>query len=594
MKIFTFILVLLASSFINAETYTPKSIGIIYRNGVSSTDDYLYDELTFMDKYSSGALLPNGERMMFRLGQEYYKMYTNLIETEENGQKYEVYSYSDTAVKCTASSKAFLTGLHGPGTGESMGSGNQNEFTFVPPYEGQNYRFTNSSSLPFQTDTQHSFVNDEKGRVFFQSEIEARCPALFSQSTADEQKGFAQDAHFSINYQDLIATLESKQIHPKGYRSGEGWTVFNLMRLYEAVESYFYATGQYFPNFDQQLTQRLNIFYSAVLNVKKFDTLEKEGVKLFSVWTQEILERILEGWRFDTVSDNYHKVMTFSTTGSQLYAFLKNLGLTSYDCLEEIRQNTKPFPVPNAATTKLVESVDCLPFPEFGSSLVFELSYNSQNEKFIRIKYNNIPIEFGCEFHLVDENYCPYGQFSNIVIFNLLREDHQAYCQDKLIHEVPIENMLIEQERDTSKERALCLLSCLLALILSFFWCYKVFSTKSQHQHISKQLSEMGIDGTKFEEMKDRHENMESMKIERLESPFSPTAALQHEFRVKQDEGIDSEDIQTGEEFDINISHKNGKIKTQDQRKDTYEKEDVLPDYSFEGGANSDLEFDEI
>lgn len=57
---------------------------------------------------------------MMRLGQEYFTKYKSTIEQEENGSTYEVYSYSDTTNKCSASAKAFLVGLHGPGTGELL------------------------------------------------------------------------------------------------------------------------------------------------------------------------------------------------------------------------------------------------------------------------------------------------------------------------------------------------------------------------------------------------------------------------------------------------------------------------------------------
>jgi hypothetical protein len=109
-----------------AETFTVKSIGIIYANGPASTDDYLYDELSYMDKYHPGTILPSGERMMFRLGQEYAHTYKDLTFSLETNNFHEVYSYSDSRNKCADSAKSFLLGLHGPGSGDLMGSSNQN------------------------------------------------------------------------------------------------------------------------------------------------------------------------------------------------------------------------------------------------------------------------------------------------------------------------------------------------------------------------------------------------------------------------------------------------------------------------------------
>jgi hypothetical protein len=48
------------ASLICSQTYTVKSVGIVFRNGASTTDDYLYDELSYMDKYQPGTLLPSG------------------------------------------------------------------------------------------------------------------------------------------------------------------------------------------------------------------------------------------------------------------------------------------------------------------------------------------------------------------------------------------------------------------------------------------------------------------------------------------------------------------------------------------------------
>jgi hypothetical protein len=133
---------------VKTETYTVKSAGIIFRNGVSTTNEWLYPELDYMLDYGPGNLLPGGERMMYRLGQEYHRMYKTLIEKVVDQTKYEVYSYSAPEYLFSASSQAFILGLHGPGTGYFLSTSNKNEKTILPPYEGLTYKFTNSSALP--------------------------------------------------------------------------------------------------------------------------------------------------------------------------------------------------------------------------------------------------------------------------------------------------------------------------------------------------------------------------------------------------------------------------------------------------------------
>lgn len=217
------------------------------------------------------------------------------------------------------------------------------------------------------------------------------------------------------------------------------------------------------------------------------------------MWTEQIISRILEGFRYDTPSDNHHKIMTFSTSGVQLYAFLHSLGLSSVECLTEISNKTRTYTETTPKTN--YSDTDCLLYPKFGSSIVFELSYNSQNEKFIRIKYNNIPVNFGCELDHVDGYYCPYSKFENIVTFSLLSESYKASCLKKLIIEPSVENMLITEEQKTTQYIILCISSVIVAALLGICWCCTLLCNKRKDKGINNELLKRGYEDKQIGEM---------------------------------------------------------------------------------------------
>lgn len=157
---------------------------------------------------------------MFRLGQEYGKLYETLINNNENGSKNEVYSYSDERDICTSSSKAFSLGLYGPGTGPLMNAYNNNSETWLPPWESEpQYKFDNSSALPKQIDALHNFMNDDKARVFFESQLIEKCPSLFvlrDPLGVSSPVLAAIEAHLNLQYKEIFSKLKAKNIKPQG------------------------------------------------------------------------------------------------------------------------------------------------------------------------------------------------------------------------------------------------------------------------------------------------------------------------------------------------------------------------------------------
>jgi hypothetical protein len=199
------------------------------------------------------------------------------------------------------------------------------------------------------------------------------------------------------------------------------------------------------------------------------------------------MDRLLEGWRYDEENViNHHKLMTFSTTSHQLYAFLRGLGLTNSTCIKEIFKGDRPLTVANSTKTVYVQHEDCLLVPEFGASLALELSYDESGNKFVRILYNNIPVEFGCLYSEVGGKRCPYAEFENIMAFSLSKLDHESYCKNKLVHELPASSYYIYQDRNTRKEKMLLAGSSSLALLLGICWLYKRCSSKRDQKNMAK------------------------------------------------------------------------------------------------------------
>ncbi len=170
----------------------------------------------------------------------------------------------------------------------------------------------------------------------------------------------------------------------------------------------------------QELYDELNLVYSMAYEYRRYFLPNMN--KLYST---KICSRILEAFEDKMKSkknlgkeeyfDNELRLLLFSGHDDNIWPFMRNLGITSPECLfnkynEIYVEGKKNIPK---------EDPKCRLAPEFASSVIFELNYNSEGENsngtfYVRVRYNGsyLNLTDKCK-NTKDTNYCPFSEFKS-------------------------------------------------------------------------------------------------------------------------------------------------------------------------------------
>lgn len=232
-------------------------------------------KLPHSDKYGKDQLTPNGEAQLYNLGvalnNQYPKLFDPDTDSSQNPTKF--YSaYSDSSPVSQASAISHLMGVYTPSekfspkiTSEFFSATKKPEYktakrtedTFYPFYdntygfdrkknytkkETQDFKKSPPEPLPHYLTPHHIITQPDDQDFFFHTDIEATCPKIFPKIEKSWRLYLTDIKKHILKIEKF---LDSKFL-AKGYKELRGfkWTPQEIMRVYEALLSYFGEFGK--------------------------------------------------------------------------------------------------------------------------------------------------------------------------------------------------------------------------------------------------------------------------------------------------------------------------------------------------------------
>ena len=321
---------------------------------------------------------------------------------------HEIKVFSASTEPAQSSARAFLLGL-APNLHHTTLTSPKTK-NLLPPFEGLSATSTSNSSLltagkPFPMSIE-SIQND----FMFLPEIKEACPKAAVEFKNDS-------ASFMLTLETLAdkmgPLLANKGIKASKYFGEGSWNPELLARLYDVVHAYEHEKGKEIEGIDEQLYFRLRKF-KGLYTMAQYFTVQEES----RVYSHSIFSEILEGMS-NIVFDEDSKIQfsVFSATAKSLIAMLMALKLTSFDCLLKTLEDN-------------FESNSCQDYPEFASSLNFELAREQKSgEMYIQLRYNGNKVLFsdqkGSEISL---SYFPYETMVDLLAERTLLPNFKQFC----------------------------------------------------------------------------------------------------------------------------------------------------------------------
>jgi hypothetical protein len=236
-------------------------------------------------------------------------------------------------------------------------------------------------------------VEDTSEDFMFINRMEYVCPNSFNIIKA---KNVDMVKDLNLKAELLGNFLEAKKIYSKDYFQAKSWTSTNLFQFFDQLHSYYFETSQLFTNMSQDEYKKLEIFAGMYRTVHHYSDWNQTRI-----YTTRIAETFLDELSNKVIDDDIElEYSLFSANEEIMMALISTMRLTSFDCLKD-------------RFMKDYESIYCLDQPDYGSTLVFELSKaDSSNKKgdgetskennnipiddqyYVRVIYNGQPYEF--------------------------------------------------------------------------------------------------------------------------------------------------------------------------------------------------------
>jgi len=419
------------------QQYTPISVVQLIRNGVAipKTDSSLNLEfLTENQRNPLEHLEENGIRMLYLLGSEMRRRYKDLLTTQHTDAT-KVYSASSD--KSVQSAYAYLMGLYPPGTGHKFSSNNPEIFT-KPPIISMSTKFVNESVLPHQATVYPIEVVPSGNDPYFHNFMMWSCPGYFNEVEKNVQKS---PPELPVKLVETIYGFMDVKNQVTGVP---------FLKSFEAVEAYYWKFGKYPKAIDEHTYQMMKLHHTDYLYSVYFR--DEKNVKIFtskiSQYVLEVFQGAIEYGHFEP------KFTVFSEQGMNIFAYMLAFQLTTKKCIGLLT-------VSNSSQGLTPE---CQGFPQFGSSITFELSKTQNAEHFVQTLFNGKPIDFCLEKKSVDDqNFrCPFDSFmakiNEFIDFTLL--------ENKCVKNVELVSDLEELKEDTFYYR----LGAVIGICLSSFF----------------------------------------------------------------------------------------------------------------------------
>ena len=489
-------------------SYEPVFIAEIIAEGAKTPEgEQIKDDLAFVEKYGQDSLTPNGERMMYILGQRVSRTYPKIFDKTYNHKRVNVYASSRHSSQ--ASARSHLIGLYEKADNtkitEISGKG---AFLTMPPLNGVEVEEERDTALPHGYKPFVLDIEEDSEDFMFVSHIHRVCPKAARKITETSRK----------HEGDLItmSSLMGKYLTDRGllstqyFRGQLGWSPSNLNYFYQIVHSHFYETASILDKMSEDEFARLKVYHGMYLNAHQFSNFNYTRV-----FTHRIAETFLKQMS-DKVLDETKDLefSLFSADESNLMAFISAMRKTSFTCLKD-------------RFIKNYETIACFDPPEFGDSLIFELvlansvikkdenkvlepesqedeyEYNQWGERvkkpktlkkkkilvnkdipiddeyYVRMTYNGEPLIFCETDYNFDTYYCPFSKFVETAQDYFMISGFETLCGNQ---EIDVQRIAVLKKSEVVyKETGGYLIwgNVGLAILILLSWLFKKFSTMS-------------------------------------------------------------------------------------------------------------------
>lgn len=453
----------------NSTFLEPKTLALtqIIRIGTSTPKSKIY-EFSTLEKYGPESLTINGERMMYRLGQEIQEKFKDFFG-EDRVLKFAKF-YSESTPPSIQSSQCFMIGLQNFSKNEAKVI--ENEKITLPPLKNLNYLYKGNSPLPhniqfYPIHVDNKDNNSSLRNSFFITQQKEECPLLFKEL---ESKGDLINQETHNKFFSLLELLREAGVVPKGLDKEKGWNFENLRLLFSAAETKLYNDGVYDDDLDPEMFDMLRAWYTFSYELQFFDENSDKGKYIIN----EIVNSTIKNFEiFSTLKSKEEKsgmkYRVFMGSGENIYILNKLMGLSKKKCIEDVIK--KGF----------ISSKNCYLYPKFGSSLTFELS-EFKGKKYVRVLLDLEMVDLPCESSEVENGYCSFEDFKKLAEDNFTyNEFYTRKCFENPENEIidPINEIKILSNK-AKKEKYLAGAIWLMALILGIIYIIVVMNPRNQ------------------------------------------------------------------------------------------------------------------
>lgn len=484
-----------------------KKVSYLVRNGPDNPNTHFYSELSFMTPNQKNTLTQAGTRMMFNLGSFIHKKYPELTNSEKR-----VFSSEKQNAKMSAF--AIFNGIKGANFGKKISSSK----TILPPFEGQNYQFTNESALPHNWDVPIISAFEDEEEPLFEQDLREECPLIFDayannlSMPIEFPEGTKKLEDYDLEFEKLRDDLQKANIQPKGSRADKGWDPVNLQEFFDVAESHYYNTKSHFPGLTEEVYNKLWLYKSFATEVNFFDRF----YKLSHVWTNNIMNSTLKFFKVEHEEDHAHEeeeenMRVYVTDGLQFYAFLRLMRFSSTNCLLSVNNGTLEYPFPIGTKKTHKGDHSCYFYPRYGASLTFELAKNTQDGlHYVRVLFNDDTLDMGCP-NQTQDFYCELTSFSNHLFYTLFGFEYLKLCKTR---EIPIFEDITQHKTERNALKYIMYGSILAAVIVFVLFVYcKYRNDKSNKEDIQSKMEEINKKEGGIQRRVELRKNQEENKI---------------------------------------------------------------------------------
>jgi len=291
----------------------------------------------------------------------------------------------------------------------------------LPHFEGVEATSENNRSMVNLTKPKVVTVDSFREDYYFLEDLKEICPLLKKVKSSNATRF---ERMMKEGLQILVESLGTVGVSSRLYFKDKNWNIDNIILFFEAVRTYQHITNQLPNGVSEELMTKMRLVYTLKLLIENEDYPDIDRL-----YTHAITSKILEDATSNLLDPLYSKKYShFSAKEKTILSFLKDLNLTSTDCIyDELSKRGVKEP--------------CHKYPPTASSLVFEFAKDENHTDYFRLFYNGEAVdlrELTGANSSVNVTYYPLQKVKPILLNSLILEDFSAVCGNSKLNQEKI------------------------------------------------------------------------------------------------------------------------------------------------------------